>query len=366
VNIINQAMMYLLNVLHSLVGNYGLAIVLLTVLIRIVLWPLNSAQTRSMRKMQELQPKLKALQEKHKDNPQKMQEALMKFYSENSFNPMAGCLPMLVQLPIFIGLYGALSSPHFLAATVHENFLFLHNLSSTLHSHAGTSLDGKFSIEKNDTFSADKTVKLVMNNGSIQEHEVSDAQHLIQVFPKPMMPGQPVRMTLDFAKLGLSNDYKSLVKSADVLVVNNQSRELENVQFVNRDGSLTQQVETTAASSDPIKNIRPDVLALIVVYGVLTLLYQKVMTAKTPPAAKDDPTAAAMQSPAMKLMPVLFIVMMFFIPIPAGALIYLVVTTAMMFIQTLWVNFSEDRKKSANPEKPANQVVDIKADHVTR
>jgi YidC/Oxa1 family membrane protein insertase len=63
VNIINQAMVYLLNTLHSLVGNYGLAIVLLTVLIRVVLWPLNSSQTRSMRKMQELQPKLKALQE---------------------------------------------------------------------------------------------------------------------------------------------------------------------------------------------------------------------------------------------------------------------------------------------------------------
>lgn len=359
-------MMYLLSTLHSLVGNYGLAIVLLTVLIRVVLWPLNSAQTRSMRKMQELQPKLKALQEKYRDNPQKMQEAMMKFYSENSFNPMAGCLPMLVQLPIFIGLYGALSSPHFLAETVHEKFLFLNNLSSTLHSHAGEPLDGKFNVEKNDTFSADKSVKLVMNDGSVQEQEVSDAQHLIRVFPKPMMPGQPVTMTLDFSKLGLSDDYKTLVRSADVLVVNNQSHELEKVEFVNQNGKLTQKVATAATSSqDPIQNIRLDVLTLIVIYGALTLLYQKVMTPKTTAAAKDDPAAAAMQSPAMKLMPLMFVVMMFFIPIPAGALIYLVVTTAMMFIQTLWVNYSEDRKKAANPAKPSSQVVDIKADHAT-
>lgn len=361
-NIINQAMMYLLTQLHNLVGNYGLAIVLLTILIRVVLWPLNSSQTRSMRKMQELQPKLKALQEKHKENPQKMQEAMMKFYSENSFNPMAGCLPMLVQLPIFIGLYGALSSPQFLATTVHEQFGFLHNLSGTLQTHSGEPLDGTFNVEKDDTFSADKTVKLVMNNGTVQEQEVKDPQHLIRVYPTPIMPGQPVTLSLDFAKLGLSDDYKTLVKSADVLVVNNKSRELENVQFNNQNGALKQQIAT-----EPGKNhINIDVLVLIVIYGLLTLLYQKVMTAKTPPAAKDDPTAAAMQSPAMKLMPLMFVVMMFFIPIPAGALIYLVVTTAMMFIQTVWVNFSEDRKKTANPEKPSTQVVDIKADHVTR
>lgn len=361
-NIINQAMMYLLNTLHNFVGSYGLAIILLTVLIRVALWPLNSAQTRSMRKMQELQPKLKALQEKYKDNPQKMQESMMKFYSENSFNPMAGCLPMLVQLPIFIGLYGALSSPHFLVDTVHEKFLFLHSLSSTLQSHAGEALDGAFSVKKDDSFSADKSVKLVMTNGTVQEQEVGDTQHLINIFPKPIMPGQPVTMTLDFAKLGLSNDYKNLVKSADVLVVNNKSRELENIQFTNQNGVLQQQVNTTPGKD----NINTDVLILIVLYGVLTLLYQKVMTSKTPTASKDDPAAAAMQSPAMKLMPLMFVAMMFFIPIPAGALIYLVVTTAMMFIQTLWVNFSEDRKKNANPEKPANQVVDIKADHVTR
>jgi YidC/Oxa1 family membrane protein insertase len=290
-----------------------------------------------------------------------MQEALMKFYSENSFNPMAGCLPMLVQLPIFIGLYGALSSPQFLAETVHEKFLFLRGLSYTLQSHAGEAMDGTFNVKKDDSFSIDKTVKLTMNTGAVQEHEVKDAQHAVRAFPRPLMPGQPVTLTLDFSKLGLSDDYKTLVKAADVLVVNNKSHELEQVQFVNQNGRLKQQINTAPAQD----HINMDVLLLILLYGVLTLLYQKVVTPKASPSAKDDPTAAAMQSPMMKLMPLMFVVMMFFIPIPAGALIYLVVTTAMMFIQTLWVNFSEDRKAKANPAKPSSQVVDIKADHVT-
>jgi membrane protein insertase Oxa1/YidC/SpoIIIJ len=100
---------------------------------------------------------------------------------------------------------------------------------------------------------------------------------------------------------------------------------------------------------------------MIVIYSLLTLAYQQLMTARQPKASTDDPAAAAMQSPAMKFMPLMFVALMFFIPIPAGALIYLVVTTALMLIQTLWVNFSEDRK-SENKSKPSDQIVDIKAD----
>jgi YidC/Oxa1 family membrane protein insertase len=358
VNIINQAMLYLLDLLHTAVGSYGLAIILITVLIRVVLWPLNSAQARSMKKMQELQPKLKALQEKYKDQPQKMQEAMMKFYSENSFNPLAGCLPMLVQLPIFIGLYGALSSPHFLADTVHEHFLFLSNLSSTLQSHAGQPLDGTFNVEKDDTFSADKNVTLTMMSGKTQEQEVGNQQKLIQVSPKPLLPGSAMTMTLDFKELNLSDDYRKLVKAADVLVMDSKSHELERVHFNNVNGVLVQEVPTIPGKS----KMNWDVLGLIIVYGALTLMYQQVMTGRAPKAAKDDAAAQAMQSPAMKFMPMMFVVVLFFIPIPAGALIYLVVTTALMLVQTLWVNYSEDKKNAAKAGKPSEQIVDIKAD----
>jgi YidC/Oxa1 family membrane protein insertase len=361
VTIIYQAMLYLLNTMHDIVGSYGLAIVLLTVLIRLVLWPLNSAQTRSMRKMQELQPKIKALQARFKDEPQKMQEAMMKFYTENSFNPMAGCLPMLVQIPIFLGLYWSLSSPQFLAQTVNEKFLFLTNLSHTMRSHAGKPLDGTFSVQPNDTFAADKTVRLTLNNGTVQEQEVSQPNALMQISPKPLLPGTPITMTLDFAKLGLSNDYQKLIQSADVLVLDNQSRELEKVHFNNVNGALTQQIPTLPGHDQ----FNVDVLILVLIYGVLTLGYQKVMTAWAPKPAKDaknDP-AAAMQASSMKFMPLIFVGMLFFIPIPAGALIYLVVTTALMLIQTLWVNIGEDKKNAAKGGgKPSEQVVDIKAD----
>lgn len=360
--IIYQAMIYLLNQLHAVVGNYGWAIVILTVAIRAVLWPLNSAQTRSMKKMQELQPKIKALQAKFKDEPQKMQEAMMKFYAENSFNPMAGCLPMLVQLPIFLGLYGALSSPQFLAETANEHFLFLSNLSQPLQSHAGKAFDGVFNVAKDDSFSADHTVQLLMNTGKTQDQEVADAGKLIQVTPKPILPGSPMTFVLDFKALGLSDDYRKLIQGADVLVVDNKSRELEKIHFNNVNGSLVQNVPTLPGKMA----IHFDILGMLLVYGALTLVYQQIMTggqAKKAASNGDaqDAAAAVMQSPGMKLMPLLFLGLMFIIPIPAGALIYLVVTTALMLIQTIWVNMSED-KKQALSVKPGSNVIDIKAD----
>jgi YidC/Oxa1 family membrane protein insertase len=90
------------------VGDYGVAIVLLTVVMRIILTPIMWKQTKSMLELQRVQPKIKALQEKYKNNKEKQQEELMKFYQENKVNPFGGCLPLLAQMPIFIALYGVL------------------------------------------------------------------------------------------------------------------------------------------------------------------------------------------------------------------------------------------------------------------
>lgn len=99
-----------LNFFHSLIPNYGVAIILLTFLVRIIFWPLTHKSTVSMKKMQELQPKLKELQAKFKDNPQKMQQETWALYRDNKVNPMSSCLPMLIQIPVFIALFNVLRS----------------------------------------------------------------------------------------------------------------------------------------------------------------------------------------------------------------------------------------------------------------
>ena len=89
-------------------GSYGIAIILLTIIIKMLLYPLTAKQVKSMKAMQELSPKLKKLQEKYKDNPQAMQQKVAALYKDAGVNPLAGCLPLLIQMPILMGMYYAL------------------------------------------------------------------------------------------------------------------------------------------------------------------------------------------------------------------------------------------------------------------
>ena len=96
---------YLLHLFYGWFGNYGLAIMLLTLLLKAVLYPLNNRAFASMAKMRAVAPKMTELRERHKDNPQAMQQATMELYRKEKINPLAGCLPILPQIPIFFALY---------------------------------------------------------------------------------------------------------------------------------------------------------------------------------------------------------------------------------------------------------------------
>jgi len=103
-------MVWVLNLFNSWIPNYGVAIILLTILVRLMFWPLTHKSTISMRRMSEIQPKIKDIQKRFKDNPQRLQQEMMTCYRENKVNPMASCLPMLVQIPVFIALFTVLRS----------------------------------------------------------------------------------------------------------------------------------------------------------------------------------------------------------------------------------------------------------------
>lgn len=96
---------------YALLPNFGLAIVLLTILVRLILLPLSIKQTKSQREMARIQPEVKKLQQKYKGDRQKMNEAMMALYKEHGVNPFGGCLPLLLQFPVLIGLYYVVRSP---------------------------------------------------------------------------------------------------------------------------------------------------------------------------------------------------------------------------------------------------------------
>jgi YidC/Oxa1 family membrane protein insertase len=105
---IKEFILQVLNYLYTVVGDYGLAIIIITIAMRLLLMPLTMKQTKSMYEMQRIQPKIKELQEKYKNDKQKLQEETLKFYQDNKVNPFGGCLPLVLQMPVFIALFGVL------------------------------------------------------------------------------------------------------------------------------------------------------------------------------------------------------------------------------------------------------------------
>jgi len=110
VTIIAKPLFWLLDKIHSYVGNWGWSIVLLTLLIKAVFFPLSAASYKSMARMKAITPRMQALRERFKGDPQKMNSALMELYKTEKVNPFGGCLPVVIQIPVFISLYWVLLS----------------------------------------------------------------------------------------------------------------------------------------------------------------------------------------------------------------------------------------------------------------
>ena len=108
--ILSKPLYWLLDKLHGVIGNWGWAIVALVFLLKILFYPLNAKAYASMAKMKAINPKVMDLRERYKDNPQQMQMEMMRVYREEKVNPMGGCLPILIQIPVFIALYWVLLS----------------------------------------------------------------------------------------------------------------------------------------------------------------------------------------------------------------------------------------------------------------
>jgi len=106
--VIAVPLFWVLKTLYSWVGNWGVAIILLTVIIKLLFYPLSAASYRSMAKMRVLAPKMQRLKEQYGDDRQRMQQAMMELYKTEKINPLGGCLPILVQIPVFIALYWVL------------------------------------------------------------------------------------------------------------------------------------------------------------------------------------------------------------------------------------------------------------------
>ena len=133
--IIAKPIGYLLALIYKLVGNYGISLIILTVIVKLVLYPLYAKQIKSTANMSDMSEKSKEIQKRYANDREKMNEEMQKLYAESGFNPMSGCLPMLIQFPIIMGLFALLRNPMkympddpSLMFANHESFLWIKDL----------------------------------------------------------------------------------------------------------------------------------------------------------------------------------------------------------------------------------------------
>lgn len=133
--VIAKPLGWLLSMLYGLIGNYGITIIIFTIIVKLCLYPLYIKQTKSMARMSQVQPKMMEIQRKYANDRETMNIKMAELYKEEKFNPMGGCLPMLIQMPIIMGLFALLRNPpmymedNSMLFAVHETFLWIMDLS---------------------------------------------------------------------------------------------------------------------------------------------------------------------------------------------------------------------------------------------
>ena len=334
-----------LSKLASVVGNYGWAIIVLTIIVRLCLWPLNVSQQRSMRMMQTLQPKLKAIQDRYKNNPQVMQQKMMEFYKEHKFNPMGGCMPLLIQMPIFILLYSALMSPQFIQTAGNSSFLFINRMDTTLRASAGISNDGVMGTSKFDRFILGKSATVYLPDETLENVKITKPNQALEIQGE-LIPGENIDFKISLDNLNLKFSQLQKIEKADVIITDVNTKETEKVTF-NRQGEI---LAASVPSIEVKQSFHFDILLLIALFALTMFISQKVMMATSNNTKDQDPTQAAIQKSMGTFMPIMIIATFVIIPIPAGVLLYLVTSNVIQIIQSVVVNKQmdiEDAKKRA-------------------
>ncbi len=323
-------------------NNWGLAIIALTIIVRLAMWHSSVSQQRSMRVMQALQPKMKMIQDRYKSDPQIMQRKMAEFYKEHQFNPMGGCLPMLIQIPIFILLYTALISPQFIQQAGKANFIFIDRLDATIKSNAGVSFDGKFQASPRDVFQAGKTAKVYLKNGEILDAVKINQPTKAVIVQGAVVPGESLDLKIPLDNLNEKFSILDMVEKADIDILDISTRETEKVEFVRSGDNLISSVPTDKVETA----IHYDVIFLIILFAITMFISQKVMMAQNK-NQPQDPTQQAIQKSMGTIMPAMIMVTFIFIPIPAGVLLYLVTSNIFQIFQTIIINKKLDKEDEA-------------------
>ncbi len=365
----NNVMLPILDFFYSIVPSYGLAIIFLTLVIRLALYPLNVGQIRNMKKMKVVNPiiqrRMREFQERYADDPQKLREAQAEMYQELGFNPLGGCLPLLLQMPIIIALFSTLRGSPFALTTFDFNVQILpsevaaevvpapsstaaknvfltdaHHVPVTMVSPIGdkVGVGNRFHLDFQGN-QGRPLEQLVQDAGGepsalTPRWTITSGEDRVQVEPDgTVLPLQPGDVTIQGSLPGIAAETGFLFID-----------QLGAVGIRNDDGSINW-----------------DILGMIVLFGV-SVYANTAFTQGGDETSNQDPS----QSSLNKITPFMITGMFLFFPLPAGVLLYMLISNAFQTAQTYFLSrepLPEDLQAIVEQERRVQPaVVDVKSE----
>ena len=362
-------------------GSYGWAIIFVTVIVKLILYPLTKKQTESMQKMQALQPKIKILQERfnqlkerYKDKPARLKEVqedfqkdMMGFYQTYKVNPLGGCFPMLFQLPILIAIFWAFNGSPFKPVAISAPVEIL-NKDQVLNEQITGASSPIIFIDKEG-----KKSRLVLSPGHIKVSVGKEIKYKVLVLEgKPngaleninwqlsdrpyYVPTYTPKDLTSLAEINTQSDNEILIKTKNpgrvylnaVLPATSAKESFLFIQGLGKTGAV-----------NPITGkLNFDVIILVILFALTIWLSGK--TTGMSQTASADPKQAEMQKTLQKIMPVMVGSMTLFFPVPAGVLLYFVVSGLIQALQS-WILMRnpitiETMASNVKEEKPKTLV----------
>jgi YidC/Oxa1 family membrane protein insertase len=320
--------------------SYGWSIILLTLAVRIIVWPLVVKSTQSMQRMAKLQPKLNELKQRYKSEPEMFQKKSMEFFAKNKVNPMSGCWPLVVQMPILIALYATFTGPPFGDKAIDVKVTVSDKQVSKVE--AQTSNNNSPYVSKSG-----ETAKLVIFPGESTINAGDSIDFGVRAIEGKL--ADDFSPTWKIVAPGNHNPADPGVSEADATIAENGHAvfskpgeyhiqalipgiaKAERFWLINGLGKIARGFEL-------IKPQNWDSLVLILLFGATMFISQKftVTTPKPAPGQELD-EQQIIQQQTMKTMPIVTTGMFMFIPLPAGVLLYLVISNVFQTLQTMLI-----------------------------
>lgn len=365
----NQVMVPILDFFYGIVPSYGLAIIFLTLVVRFALYPLNVGSIRNMRKMKVINPvmqrRMKEIQERYQDDPTKLREAQSKIYSELGVNPLGGCLPLLIQMPVLFALFATLRGSPFAMVTYDVNLQIVPT-------------DVAAEVAPQPTTSAPKNVflteanhqQIVLVNPKGENLGVGEEAHLMlqslegrrfeqllqdtQADPEALTPKWTLTKGQERARIKQDGTLVAL-EPGDVTL------QAAIPGIASETGFLFISELGRVGAFDEDGSIHWDIVAMILVFGI-SIYINSSLTSGSKDAEDSNPN----QSSINKVTPVLLSGMFLFFPLPAGVLLYILVSNIFQTIQTYLLSreplpenlqqlVEEERRYAKPKEKPKSE-----------